>query len=306
MRRLWADRSLQTQVTLLSAAGAAVVGLGAMLVIPDADGATAAQVEIFRLRLALVLLLTCGVCTALLVTGLRRLLSPLDTLREGMTRIIEGHVDAISPGPAPNPDTVLVRRTFDRMVEQFRAEKDAHQHAQKILAARNRTVDRLLEFSQTIQGAGKAEQIYEGLCHFLQAELGLAGLTILSNAPDALPPTQVRACYPADLMKPECAIGEMETGLCPCLRQNLPRQFKPDSPVRCAIEQTLRLDRSHPAYCVPFNVGGKTQVLAHMLLAPGESWTDERKQLAQAYVNTTHAALTTLHLLAEAEKQSMT
>src|SRR5687767_141553 len=47
---------------------------------------------------------------------------------------------------------------------------------QAVLTARSNAVDRLLEFSQTIQGAGKPEQVFRTLGHFLQTELGLAGL----------------------------------------------------------------------------------------------------------------------------------
>jgi len=47
-------------------------------------------------------------------------------------------------------------------------------------------------------------------------------------------------------------------------------------------------------------------VLVHMLLDPGSEWTDKTRQLAQTYTNTAQSVLTTLNLLAEAEKQSMT
>jgi len=43
-----------------------------------------------------------------------------------------------------------------------------------------------------------------------------------------------------------------------------------------------------------------------MLMPVGQTWTEERRQLAQTYANTAQSALTSLHLLAEAEKQSMT
>src|SRR5208282_5112829 len=62
----------------------------------------------------------------------------------------------------------------------------------------------------------------------------------------------------------------------------------------------------NPAYCIPFTVGTKVQAVAHMLLPPKEQWTEQRQQLAQTYVNSAHSVLTTLNLLAEAEKQSMT
>jgi diguanylate cyclase (GGDEF)-like protein len=57
---------------------------------------------------------------------------------------------------------------------------------------------------------------------------------------------------------------------------------------------------------VPFNIGRSIQVLVHMLLPAAESWSEPRRQLAQTYINTACSALTSLHLLAEAEKQSMT
>jgi diguanylate cyclase (GGDEF)-like protein len=99
----------------------------------------------------------------------------------------------------------------------------------------------------------------------------------------------------------------MELSLCPCLRQNLPRHFRPDaSPVRCSIDAALNFPPNHPAYCVPFTIGRKTQVMVHMLLPVNEAWTEDRKQLAQTYVNAASSSLITLHHLSEAEKQSLT
>jgi diguanylate cyclase (GGDEF)-like protein len=43
-----------------------------------------------------------------------------------------------------------------------------------------------------------------------------------------------------------------------------------------------------------------------MLLSPDRDWDEALKQLAQTYVNTAQSALISLHLLAEAEKTSMT
>jgi len=91
------------------------------------------------------------------------------------------------------------------------------------------------------------------------------------------------------------------------MRQGLAKEFKPDGcPLRCAIDQSLTLDASHAAYCVPFNVGRRTQFMVHMLLPAGAEWTEETRQLAQTYCSTAHSALVSLDLLAEAEKQSMT
>jgi diguanylate cyclase (GGDEF)-like protein len=181
-----------------------------------------------------------------------------------------------------------------------------HRSSQTHLAQRSATVDRLLDFSQTIQGAGKADQIFATLNFFLRNELGLSGLAILTSQADSVPAIQLRSTWPTDLIS-DPSMAELECGLCPCLRQNLPRQFKPDgSPVRCSIDASLKFPPSHPAFCIPFTIGLKTQAVVHMLLHPGQEWTEQRRQLAQTYVNTAHSVLTSLQLLAEAEKQSMT
>lgn len=202
---------------------------------------------------------------------------------------------------------VRVRGRFERLNRQIVQMQSDHDTAKRVLAERTSTVDRLLDFSQTIQGAGKAEQVFTTLCHFLRTELNLAGLTVISHEAEAIPPVEVKASWPETFMCPDKNLGEMDGALCPCLRQNLPRHFRPDgSPVRCAVDQYITLGREHPALCIPFNVGRKTQILVHMLLPPTEQWTEERRQLAQTYVNSAHSTLISLHLLAEAEKQSMT
>jgi diguanylate cyclase (GGDEF)-like protein len=76
--------------------------------------------------------------------------------------------------------------------------------------------------------------------------------------------------------------------------------------VRCGIDASLKLGAEHAAYCIPFTIGGKVQTVAHMLLPPGRDWDDNLKQLAQTYVNTAQGTLVGLHLLAEAERTSMT
>jgi diguanylate cyclase (GGDEF)-like protein len=175
------------------------------------------------------------------------------------------------------------------------------------LKDRAHTVDRLLTFSQTIQGAGRIDQIYLTLSRFLRMELGLAGLVVLSHDPEMVPPTTQVAVWPEDLMTAAPRLTDLETSLCPCLRQSLPWHFDPgNSPVRCVIDPSMRLSAEHPAYCVPFNFGPRVRVVVHMLLSPGEAWTEHRRQLAQAYVNSAQSALSSLQLLAEAERQSMT
>ena len=193
------------------------------------------------------------------------------------------------------------------LFRRLRAAQTAHGEALATMAQRSKTVDRILEFSQTIQAAGKPEQIFDSLTLFLHHEFKLSGIAILSHEPDALPPTSLKAIYPIDFVRQGCSVAEMDTGLCPCLRQNLPRCFKPEaSPVRCSLDDALKLPPDHPAYCIPFTVGRKTQCTVHMLLPPGSVWTEELRQLAQTYVNAASSSLITLHHLAEAEKQSLT
>jgi diguanylate cyclase (GGDEF)-like protein len=177
----------------------------------------------------------------------------------------------------------------------------------KTLAERALTINHLLTFSQTMQGAGRADQVYSSLCHFLRTELELSGLTILSHDPESTPPTVIQAYWPDNLVVNPSGSPEFETSQCPCLRQSLPWVFQPgNSPLRCTLDASLRLPTTHPAYCVPFNFGRKIRVAVHMLLEPGEVWTEQRRQIAQAYVNTAQASLSSLHLLSEAEKQSLT
>jgi diguanylate cyclase (GGDEF)-like protein len=198
--------------------------------------------------------------------------------------------------------TALVRTVAGRQAEHERARAD--------LLARTQTVDRLLEFSQTVQGAGKPDQIFDALAHFLETEFALSAVLVATHEPDALPATHLKACRPASLA--ECPrgherIGEMEQSSCPCLRQNQPRQFRPEcSPVRCGIERCIPLPASQAAYCIPFQVGRKVQAVVHMVLPHREAWTEARRQLAQTYVNAAHSALVSLQLVANAEQQSMT
>jgi diguanylate cyclase (GGDEF)-like protein len=46
--------------------------------------------------------------------------------------------------------------------------------------------------------------------------------------------------------------------------------------------------------------------MVHMLLPPNEEWSEDRRQLAQTYINTASSSLITLHHLSEAELQSLT
>ena len=193
------------------------------------------------------------------------------------------------------------------ILRQLRASEQAHTSAVDAIAARSKMVDRLLEFAQTVQSAGKPEQVFSCLSQYLQHDLDLAGVVVISHEPESVPATVLRASSPMSFVKTGCSVGDMDTSLCPCLRQNLPRQFRSEaSPVRCSVDAALSLPVDHPAFCVPFNIGRKTTVLVHMLLAPASTWTEEKQQLAQTYINTASSSLIMLHHLSEAEKQSLT
>jgi diguanylate cyclase (GGDEF)-like protein len=138
-------------------------------------------------------------------------------------------------------------------------------------------------------------------------ELNLAGIAILTHDEEAVPATTLAAAWPDDLITGPSSLADLNSSQCPCLRQCLPWQFNPGaSPVRCTLDSSLRLPPAHPAYCIPFNFGRKARVVVHMLLPVAQQWTEPRRQIAQAYVNSAQAAVSALHLLAEAERQSMT
>jgi diguanylate cyclase (GGDEF)-like protein len=305
--RFLANKSLQTQLILTGLGCVVVVALVALFFSGSPGSSEAAPIA--HLRLLFAITVSGFLSVGIVAFTVRLLLRPLRDLPRELANLSDDQAAAehvIAALPA-TPEFRGLKDAFGRIAHQLAEARRAHDVVRAAQVARVDTVDRLLEFSQTIQGAGKPDQIHQTLCHYLRAQLGLAGAVVLTHEPESMPTTQVRASFPDDLITGDRLALELETSLCPCLRQNLPRHFRADgSPVRCGIDAALKLDASHPAYCVPFNVGGKSNVLVHMLLPAGDEWTDERKQLAQTYVNTAHSALISLHLLSEAEKQSMT
>jgi diguanylate cyclase (GGDEF)-like protein len=289
----------------------AVIGLcliitaGATLFI--VSGIAGERGAVLRLELTAALSTGAVASIAIMMLSIRRLLlDPIARLDVHLNKVIEGRIEPSDAQPMPSRELQGVKNTFDQMVAKITAARSRYEEAQRILATRTSTVDRLLDFSQTIQGAGASGQVFSSLSHYLRTELLLAGVVIISNEPGQTPAMSIRAAWPETLVKKEAAT-ELEASACPCLRQNLPRSFRIDgSPVRCAVDSCLNLGPQFPAYCIPFNVGQKMQVVVHMLLPVEETWTEERKQLAQTYVNTAVSTLISLELLAEAEKQSMT
>ncbi len=256
------------------------------------------QLQIVALAAAGALLMAAGTCAAILPSAPDELIR-----RVIIALVIAGLVGLflLSLGAA------RLLRPITSLDEELRQSVQQHQISKDNLANRTRTVDRLLEFSQTIQGVGKADAIFATLAHFLRVELNLAGIVIITSDPEQTPASQTKASWPETLLCTDQPISEMDSAMCPCLRQNLPRQYKNDgAPVRCAVDQCMTLDARYPAFCIPFNLGLKVQVLVHMLLPREDSWTEPQRHLAQTYCNTACSTLMSLHLLNEAEKQSMT
>ncbi len=314
MLRFFARSSLSAQLIFLTALCLLVTSAGALLVVGwvvasrHEGPAALTESQYVAFKLTLVLCLTSIIGIGITMAAVRRLLlQPLQHVREGITQVIEGRLDSTKEVYMPSREWSHLRDAFNQMVLQLRLADTTREQAQQVLAERTHTVDRLLDFSQTIQGAGQTEQVFATLSQFLEAELKLSGIAILSHHPDLLPLIQVRATRPLTVLKGSNPVTEMNGAMCPCLRQSLPRQFRPDgSPIRCAIDACLSLPIEHPAFCIPFNIGRQMQVVVHMLLPIGENWTEDRRHLAQTYVNTAMSSLISLHLLAEAERQSMT
>ena len=314
VRRFFAKSSLSAQLIFLTGLCLLVSSAGAVLVVGwvvaarHAGAGAVDEGSYVAFKLTLVLCLTSLIGIGIIMAAVRRLLLlPLQHLRDGIGQVIDGKLDATPPVSMPSREWTHLQDAFGQMVSQLRRAGEMHGQSQRVLAERTSTVDRLLDFSQTIQGAGQFEQVFSTLRQFLEAELKLSGIAILSYQRDALPPIQVRAARPLAVLSQTNPVTEMNGAMCPCLRQNLPRHFRPDgSPVRCAIDACLSLPVAHPAFCIPFNIGRDIQVVVHMLLPIGEAWTEDRRHLAQTYINTAVSSLISLHLLAEAEKQSMT
>lgn len=297
MRRSILSTTLRAQFLGLLAGSVLFSAAGATLLVRSAGGGGKI--------VAAGLLSAGGASFVLAAIVVSRVVRSLQALRGCVDAVIAGNLSIDPSMPPSSRDLAELHSDFRRMVLKLRQSRSDYEQSRRGLADRTRTMDRLLEFSQTIQGAGRVDQIFPTLCHFLESELKLSGVAILANETDPTPNVHVRATCPEGIV---CGpVSEFDTALCPCLRQSQPRLFKSEgAAVRCTIDQYLTLPQENEAYCIPFNVGRRAQIVLHMLLPAGEAWTDQRRQLAQTYANTAQSSLTSLHLLAEAEKQSMT
>jgi diguanylate cyclase (GGDEF)-like protein len=305
MGRLIKNMSLAGQIFAITGLCLVITAGGALIATSSLAGERGTM-----LRLELMGVLCAGAVVSIGITMVavrRLLLDPLERLDQHLAGLMDATPATGDDQPMPSRELRRIKSTFDRMVAQLTTARVHYEEAQRVLASRTSTVDQLLEFSQTIQGAGAVGQVFSSLSHYLRTELNLAGVAIVSNQPDQTPTMQIRAAWPETVVRKDAPVAEMEAAACPCLRQHLPKCFRLNcSPVRCAIDSCLTLGPEYPAYCIPFNVGRKMQVVVHMMLPVDEAWSDDRKQLAQTYVNTAVSTLISLDLLAEAEKQSLT
>jgi diguanylate cyclase (GGDEF)-like protein len=344
-------RPFHWQLIWVSGACLLLTATAALLIFaPATAGMSAQHADALRLRAIVAISVAAVAGLGLSLAVGRHWQRSVETLDEAIGRAADDPIQHEGPGsgiclaPTQLPaDLAHLGRRFDRLRMELEAARLAHRSSQQTLAARTAQMDRLLEFSQTIQGAGQTEQIFTSLGYYLRTELSLAGLTVLTHDAEGSEATAIKACWPERLMcggngAPREASGacggqavDLDAAMCPCLRQNLPRHFRADgSPVRCAVDTLLSPAvlaeaagteikdpaadapvrilgiAEYPAYCVPFSVGRKMQSVVHMLLPPGEEWTEARRHLAQTYINTAQSSLVSLTMLGDAEKQSMT
>ncbi len=306
MRQFYRTRSLAAQIIVLASI-CLIVTSAVALICASLGLAGAGRSEVRLIGLIIALALTSLACLCLIVYAVQRLLLPLRRFHNALAQLSDGDLAVQCPNPMPNREFGQLGEVFSRLVDRLRGASEAQERARHALATRTLSVDRLLEFSQTVQGAGQSEQVYTALAHFLEKELCLSGVAILSHDASAIPPVVLKTARPEAIVNPGQPIAEMNADLCPCLRQNLSKSFRPDaSPIRCSIDSCINVPQSNPAFCTPFHIGQNMQGVVHMMLPDGEVWDDERTRLAQTYVNAACSTLISLHLVEEAEKQSLT
>jgi len=181
MGRRFENMSLAGQIFAIIGAGLVVTAAAALAVAAGVGGEFGA---LLRLKLIGVLCIGAAISIALVMVATRRLLlEPLEHLDAHLTRLMDGRLEPAGDAPMRSRELKRVKGTFDRMVGHLTTARAHFEDAQRVLATRTSTVDRLLDFSQTIQGAGRVEQVFESLAHYLRTELTLAGAAIISNQP---------------------------------------------------------------------------------------------------------------------------
>ena len=132
---------------------------------------------------------------------------------------------------------------------------------------------------------------------------------IIASEPEALPPHPGQGRLADDAARAERPVARDGHRACAPASARTCRAASSPTARPCAARSTTSLTLAadpprllHPVQRRPQDAGPG----AHAAAAERQAWTEERRQLAQTYVNTASSSLITLHHLAEAEKQSMT
>ena len=314
MRHFISRKSLHSQLVALSFA--CVAGMaGVSVAVSMAATAFTPEGQVFRLRLLVAVAITGTVTLGVLFVGINRLLRPLARLRDAMSAVSRGELEAAgnvvgSTARRPVADAFGLSKTFDRMLGQLQqARVDQERSAAAFLAARTRTVDRLLEFSQGIQAAGKPEQVLATLSHFLHADLGLSGMALLAVEPDAVPTTAVRSLLPGRFAPAATARpGEMDPATVPvpaaAVAPPLPRR-RLARPVRHRHPPPPRPPTTPPT-ASRSPAAARSRPSPTCSCPPAATGTTGSNSSPRPTSTPPRARSSSLHLLAEAERTSMT
>src|SRR3954465_14595558 len=169
-----ADKSLRLQIAAAAVAGVLLASAGAAFAtLNRGAGSGLASVAVGGA-------LAGGLFgVALTFYRARRALRPIEQLRDSMSAVAGGRLEiAITPGDGASHELRELTETFSRMVERMRQAEEQHEQSRLDVDARTKIVDRLLDFSQTIQGAGRADQVYESLAQYLKSQLKLDAVTV--------------------------------------------------------------------------------------------------------------------------------
>lgn len=290
--------SLRFKASCLGA-GCVLLACGLTVLLLPVPGETVDHPEAANLRAVVGASATSAAVFALLFGWLMR---PINRLQRDLGKLTAGGEAQLATDTSADREVRRLRsgfRTLAQQIVQLRADDDA---ARLALEARTSTVNRILEFSQIVQGVGRVEQVYATLTHYLRTELQLIAVAIIET--DDTGSARLSARWPDELV-PQA--GSFDCASCPCFRQSLPRCFNDGScPVRCGVEQWLDIPSSLPALCVPISSSGERRAVIHMVRPIDLPWDDASRQLTQTFVHSASAAIVMLDLLEDARRAGMT
>jgi diguanylate cyclase (GGDEF)-like protein len=292
--------SLKVKLAVLGGGSVLFASAMTVLLLPGGDEfARSPTLAVLRAMLASVAL-----ASGVFAIYTARLLRSLGRLQRDLARLASGGEAELAPDPTADRDVRRLRSGFRTLAQQIDRLRIGDEQAREALERRSRTVDRLLEFSQIIQGVGRVQHVYSTLAHFLRTELQLVAVGIIEQGDGDDQPATLVARWPEDSAPRG---GEFDCSACPCFRQSLPRCFNDTAcPVRCGVEGWLGIPASLPAFCVPIVVANRRRAVVHLARDAALPWDEESRQLAQTFVNAAAASIVVLDLLEDAQRKSMT